>query len=95
MATTHRKILGHNKSAMGSVAAGVAGAVALAGVAVAATMVMQDEKTRGKVRNVLMNAKDKAIDYIDTFKTESNTKKGVNTIKKIVNDTKNVLEKEI
>jgi len=83
MTTIHQGKQNDNKTRIGSVVAGVAGAIAVAGVAVAATMALKDEKTRKKVKNALISAKDKAIDYVDTFKTESNAKKGTNKIKEI------------
>lgn len=46
------------------VAAGAAGAVIGAGIAVAATAALRDEKTRKKLQKTLMNAKDQAIDRI-------------------------------
>lgn len=77
-----------NNKAIKSVAAGVAGALAVAGVAVAATMAMKDEKTREKVKKVLIDVKDKAIEYIDTLKTEPGNKKETNSIKKIATSIK-------
>lgn len=92
MATIHQKEP-DNKNTIGAVVAGVAGAVAVAGVAVATTMALKDEKTRKKVKNVLIKAKDQAIDYVDTFRTESNAKKGTNKIKEIAINLKKVVEK--
>lgn len=71
MTNKNQKKQDHNKN-IGSVVAGVAGAVAVAGVAVAATMALRDEKTREKAKKVLINVKDQAIDYVGTLKTESN-----------------------
>lgn len=70
-----------DKKTIGSVVAGVAGAVAIAGVAVAATMALKDGKTREKIKKALSNVKDQAIDYVETLKKESNVKKETNKIK--------------
>ena len=45
--------------------AGVAGAVVGAGVAVAATKIMSDEKMRNKVVGTLNNVKDQVMDVIE------------------------------
>ena len=49
----------------GSVIAGIAGAVAVTGVAVAATIALKDKKTRDKVKNALSGVKDQAMDYME------------------------------
>lgn len=72
-----------NKNAIGSVVSGVAGAAVIAGVAVAATMALQDKKTREKVKKVLMNARDQTVDYIETLKTQSNDGEVAHVVKKI------------
>lgn len=66
-----------NKKTIDTVVARVAGAVRVAGVTVAAAMVIKDE----------------AIDDLEKLKTESNTKAGDHAIKKIATDTKRVLGK--
>lgn len=43
---------------------GVAGSVIGAGVAVAATVALRDEKTRKKVKKVLMDAKDQIAEHV-------------------------------
>lgn len=73
-----------NKNTIGSVVAGVVGAVAIAGVT-AATMALRDEKTRKKVKKVLVNVKDQAIDYVEALKTEPNIEEKTRTIKKTAN----------
>lgn len=82
MATINKKMQNDNKNVIGAVVAGVTGAAAIAGVAVAATIALKDEKTRGKVKKMLINAKDQVIDYVDTFKTELSAKKNASPIKK-------------
>lgn len=49
-----------NKSGL----AGAAGAAIVAGVAVASAFVLTDKKNREKVKKVLTNAKDQAVDYM-------------------------------
>lgn len=83
MTNKHRKKHGNNKNAIGSVVSGVAGAVAIAGVAVAATMALSDKKTRKKVKKVLIDVKDQATDYVETLKTDSNVGEKTHPIKKI------------
>lgn len=73
---------------MGVLAAGVVGAVAIAGAAVAATVVLQDEKNRKKVKDALLTMKDQAKEYVETFKTDPNTKEAVEAVKKITTETK-------
>lgn len=70
----------------------MAGTVAIAGVAVAATIALKDEKTRKKVGKVLTDVKDQAIDYVETLKTESDTDEGEQAIKKSATGTKKVGE---
>ncbi|PIP74342.1 MAG: hypothetical protein COX78_03295 [Candidatus Levybacteria bacterium CG_4_10_14_0_2_um_filter_35_8] len=82
-----------NKNKVGSVVAGVAGAVAIAGVAVAATMALKDKKSREKVKKVLVNVKDQAMDYVETLKKEPNVKETTSKVKKIAEDTKKVVDK--
>jgi len=92
MKITHQKQHGDKKNSMGVIAAGVAGGIALAGVAaVAATIALKDDKTRKKVKHVLNDMKDQALDYVDKLNTESDTKEAVETVKKITTDTKKVV----
>ncbi|MDP2692845.1 MAG: hypothetical protein Q8O88_04370 [bacterium] len=86
MKTIRHKKQEDNKNAIGSVVAGVAGAVAIAGVAVAATMALKNEKTRKKVKGVLIDMKNQAIDYFDTLKTEPSAVRGVRLSRKIANN---------
>lgn len=87
MTTTHQKKQ-NDKNTISTVVAGVAGAVAIAGVAVAATMALKDEETRQKVKKVLINVKDQAIDYAEALKTEPNVEEESNKIKHIVTAVK-------
>lgn len=92
MKTTHKKKQ-NNKNTIGSVVTGVAGAAAIAGVTVAATMALKDKKSREKVKKMLINVKDQAIDYVETLKTEPKAGEGTRMTKKIATDTKKVVEK--
>src|ERR1035437_9146251 len=83
MTSKHRKKQGNNKNTIGSVVTGMAGAVAIAGVAVAATMALKDKKTKKKEKKVLIDVKDQATDYVETLKTESNVGEGIHPLKKI------------
>ena len=53
------------------VVVGVAGAIIGAGVAVAASVALKDEKTRKKVKEVLHSLKDQAEGYIEKVKTKT------------------------
>lgn len=93
MTNIQRKKQNDNKNTMGSVVAGVAGAVAIASVAVAATMALKDEKTRKKTKKVFIDVKDQAINYIDALKKEPSGNKKTYAIKKIAKNTKKVVIK--
>jgi hypothetical protein len=95
MTDTQRAGQNKNTNMVGTVAAGMAGAAVIAGAAVAATIALKDEKTREKIKNVLIDAKDQAIDYADTFRTKSNAKKGSNAIEKIATNIKKAVTKSI
>jgi len=69
--TIHNKKQNNHKNRLGKIAAEVAGAAVVAGVAVAATMVLKDEKNRKKINKALTNAKNEVTDYVDMLKTES------------------------
>lgn len=94
MKTTHKKKQ-NNKNTIGSVVAGVAGAAAIAGVTVAATMALKDKKSREKVKKMLISVKDQTIDYVETLKTEPNAGEGTSMTKKIAADTKKVVKKSM
>ncbi|RJQ38489.1 hypothetical protein C4559_01730 [Candidatus Microgenomates bacterium] len=91
MTTIHQKKQDDNKNTIGSVGAGIA----IAGVAVATTIALKDEKTRKKVKNVLVNVKDQTIDLVEILKIKPNIGEGFNTIKKITTDTKKAVEENI
>lgn len=91
----YQKKQDENKNTINSVIAGVAGAAAIAGAAVGAAMALKDEKTREKVRKVLISVKDQAINYVETLKIEPDIQEAVRTIKKTAEETKKVVEKNI
>ena len=78
---------------MGVLAASVAGAVAVAGVAVAATMVLKDDKTRKKIKKVISEVKEQALDYAQKMQKDPKVAEGVHAIKKTTTETKEVIEK--
>jgi uncharacterized protein YlxW (UPF0749 family) len=63
-----------NKNKNKSALAGVAGAAIVAGVAVASAFVLTDKKNREKVKKVLTNAKDQAVDYMDNMQKKTDKK---------------------
>lgn len=79
MANTVQK---NNKGRLGSIVAGVASAVAVAGVAVAATIALKDKKTREKVKKSLEGIKDRAINYVESLEKKPETKKIISNTKK-------------
>jgi|WetSurMetagenome_2_1015567.scaffolds.fasta_scaffold608647_1 hypothetical protein len=81
MKTIQQEKQENNKNTFSSVIAGVAGTIALTGIAVA-TIALKDEKTRKKVKDSLIKVKDQAIDYFDTLKTKPKVKKEISKIKK-------------
>lgn len=89
------KTMNHKKPSVGTVIAGVAGAVAVAGVAVAAAVALKDEKTRTKLKNAAIDIKDQAADYIEVLSTDPHVEEAKDTIKKVAADGKNLLKKSI
>lgn len=81
----------NNKNIIRSVVAGLAGAVAITGVAIAATVALKDERTRKKVKKTLINIKDQATEHVKTLKIKSNRRKKTLTAKKNATVTKNVV----
>lgn len=79
-----KKIKGKRKRRINPIVAGVTGAVVGVGIAVVATQ-LKEEKTRKKVKKVMISVKDQAIDYVEALKTEPNDREGTHTIKKIAN----------
>lgn len=62
--------------------AGVTGAVIAAGVTVAATKVLSDNKTRNKLKHTLSDAKTQAIDYVRSMNKPKKVKKITKMVKK-------------
>lgn len=71
-----------NKKGMSPMAAGVAGAVVGAGIAVAGAMALKDEKNRAKVKGALNAVKKHASDYVDDLQ-EKTHEQGVKTKEKM------------
>jgi hypothetical protein len=71
----------NKKSGVNPVAAGVAGAIVGAGVAVAATAAMKDEKTREQVKKVLHKVKNQASEYMNDRKTKQMLEEGKKHVK--------------
>jgi F0F1-type ATP synthase membrane subunit a len=78
-----------NKNKNKSALAGAAGAAIVAGVAVASAFVLKDKKNREKVKKVLTNAKDQAVDYMQDVQKKTD-KKEKEVEKKFVNGKKEV-----
>lgn len=86
-----KEVKGEN--AINPIVAGIAGVIA-GGVAVATTVAMSDKKNQKKVKDALVEAKEKVTGYINTVKVESQPiiEKSAQKIEEIVNDTKRKLE---
>ncbi len=74
-----------------SIFAAIAGAIVGSGVAVAGAIFMKDKKNRDKVKKVLSNAKNQAVDYIG--KIEKEAKKDKVVIKKKIVAAKKSIKK--
>ncbi len=82
-----------NKKGFNPVVAGMAGAVAGAGVAVAATMTLKNPEGRKKVRKVLSNVRDQAMDYVSNMRSQPKVSNGVSKVKKVMRDAKQIKKK--
>jgi len=88
MSDTHQKKQEEPKNIVNPVLAGIAGAVA-GGVAVASAIALSDKKTQKQVKQVLTNAKDKAIGYMENMQNQAQDKMG--EVKKQVKKAANSL----
>lgn len=79
-----------NKNISGTVMAEIAGAVAIAGAAFATTMVLKDEKTREKIKEVAGNIKDQAVGYVKNIQSQAQDKKSEveEKVQKVVDSAK-------
>lgn len=64
------------KGSVNPVVAAVTGAVVGAGIAVAGAVALKDEKNREKVKEVLSNVKDQAMEYMEGMQKTAEDKKG-------------------
>lgn len=64
-----------NQNSVNPIAAGIAGAVA-GGAAVASAFIMSDKKNQKKVKDVLANVKDQAVDYLEDMQKKAQNIKG-------------------
>lgn len=67
----------NNKHNVNSVAAGLTGAVIGAGVAVAGTAILKNEKNRAQLKKILNSAKQKVKEYAADTEKDLKQKKGV------------------
>ena len=81
-----------NSNILGNVIVGAAEVAAIAGVAVAATLALKDEKSRKKTGKMLNNAKDKTIKYIQTLNNNPDVK---NLKKNIIKIGKSMTQDEV
>lgn len=77
-------------SGVNSVAAAVTGAFVGAGVAVAATLALKNEKNQKKVKAVLSDIKEHAEEAIEKLKKKPDYNSGTEKIKEIVEDIKKI-----
>lgn len=80
----------HNNNISGTVIAEVAGVVAIAGAAVAATLALKDKKTRERIKEATGNIKDQAIGYMKHMQDQGQDKKSEveEKVEKVVNAVK-------
>ncbi|HSA83647.1 MAG TPA: hypothetical protein VLF20_02055 [Patescibacteria group bacterium] len=64
------------KGGINPVVAAVTGAIVGAGVVVAGANALKNDKNRKKVKEVLSNVKDQAIEYIEDMQKQAQDKKG-------------------
>jgi len=81
-----------NSNILGNVIVGAAEVAAIAGVAVAATLALKDEKSRKKTGKMLNSAKDKTIKYIQTLNDNPDVK---NLKKNILNIGKSLTQEDV
>ena len=65
---------GNKKNNASPVMAAVKGAI-IGGIAVAGAMTLADEKKREKIKDALVGAKDKTVDYVNELKEKVEDKK--------------------
>lgn len=70
MTNINQKKQANHKNPINTVVSNMAGAAVIAGVAVAATIALQDKNNRSKLKKTLIKVKDQAIDYVQEFKKE-------------------------
>lgn len=77
----------NHKNLIHTAASSIAGAAVIAGVAVAATIALQNKNNRNQVKKTLIKVKDQAVDYVDGFKNEQgiDERKVKPAIKKVLN----------
>lgn len=76
-----------NSQKINPIAAGVAGAVAGAGMAMAASAAMNDAKTRHKVEKVVSNVKKQAAAYVKQLDSNKNIKEGKKAVSRAIAST--------
>ena len=81
-----------DKNMIGSVITGAVEVAAIAGVAVAATLALKDEKSRKKTGKMLNQAKDKTVKYIQTLNNNPDVK---NLKRNIIKIGKSMTQDEI
>lgn len=75
MINQNQKKQDKEKGGVNPVVAAVTGAVVGAGVAIAGAIALKDEKNRQKVKDVLTNAKDQAVGYMEDIQKQAQDKK--------------------
>lgn len=70
MTNQYQEKQNNHKNPIDTVVSNVAGAAVIAGVAVAATIALQDKNNRNQLKKTLIKVKDQAIDYVQDFKKE-------------------------
>lgn len=82
------------KNGINPVVAVITGAVIGAGVAVAGSVALKEEKNRDKVREMLSSAKNQAVSYVDGMQNKAQDKIG-KAEKELAESKKNVKKKSL
>lgn len=81
----------HEKNGVSPVTAAITGAVVGAGIAVVGTVALSDKNNREKIKKILTNTKDKAVDYVENMQKQAKDK-GKTIHKKIAEGVKHEIK---
>lgn len=88
-------IVHKKQDSVNPIAVAVVGIAAASVVGAGIAVALHNEKNREKVKDVIANAKDKTLDFMEILKIKPDIGDEIHTIKKIVTKTKKAVEKNI